>query len=119
VKLSVIVEIRKYRRLQKGYHFILMAMEVHSTPGCDMDHFIKECVGLFHDRQSKGHLSLSFHIQFFKQHVNIVFKHVLAYVIKKVGDNCSRPCTIIKSHNLHVGDITRAMGEIISYHEKD
>jgi hypothetical protein len=49
-KLNAIVKIRKCRRLQKGHHFILMAMEVHDTPGCDMDHFIKECVGLFHDR---------------------------------------------------------------------
>jgi hypothetical protein len=31
-------------------HFILMAMEVHNAPKHDMDHFIKECARLFHDR---------------------------------------------------------------------
>jgi hypothetical protein len=66
VKLSAIAKIHKYRRLQKGLHFILMAMEVHGTPEHDMDCFIRECVHLFHDRQSKGHLYLSFCIQFFK-----------------------------------------------------
>jgi hypothetical protein len=60
VELSAITKIRKYRRLHEGHHFILIAMEVHDTPMCDMDHFIKECACLFHDKQSKGHLSLSF-----------------------------------------------------------
>jgi len=73
VELSAIVKIHKYRRLQKGHHFILMAMEVHGAPEHDMDHFIKEFVHLFHDRQSKGHLYSSFCIQFFKEHVSIVF----------------------------------------------
>ncbi len=35
-----------------------------------------------------------------------------------VGDVCSRPPIIIKSHNLHVDNIKRAMGEITSYHER-
>jgi hypothetical protein len=48
-----------------------MAMEVHGAPGRDMDHFIREYGRLFHDRQLGGHLSLSFCIQFFKQHVSI------------------------------------------------
>jgi hypothetical protein len=48
-----------------------MAMEMHGTPGCDMDRFIKERAGLFYDRQSRDHLSLSFYNQFFKQRVNI------------------------------------------------
>jgi hypothetical protein len=60
-KLSAIAKIRKYRRLQEGHHFIPMAMEVHDTLGCDMDCFIKVCVRIFHNRQSKGHLSLSFY----------------------------------------------------------
>ncbi len=34
-------------------------------------------------------------------------------------DACFRPSTTIKSHNLHVGDIRGAMGEIASYHNKD
>jgi hypothetical protein len=41
-------------------HFMLMAMEVHNIFKSDMDRFIRECVHLFHDRQSKGYLSLSF-----------------------------------------------------------
>jgi hypothetical protein len=50
-----------------------MAMEVHNTPEHDMDHFIRECACLFHERWSKGHLSLYFYIRFFKQHINIFF----------------------------------------------
>jgi len=49
-KFNTTAKIRKYRRLHKGHHFILMAMEVHGAPGHDMDHFIKECVHLFYDR---------------------------------------------------------------------
>jgi hypothetical protein len=44
VKLNAIVKIHKYRGLHEGCHFIPMAMEVHNTPKCDMDCFIKECV---------------------------------------------------------------------------
>jgi hypothetical protein len=65
-ELSTIAKIRKYRKLHEGHHFILMAMEVHDTPGCDMDRFIRECAYLFHDRQLKGHLSLYFYIHFFR-----------------------------------------------------
>jgi hypothetical protein len=50
-----------------------MAMEVHNAPGHDMDHFIRECACLFHERWSGGHLSLSFCIQFFRQRINIFF----------------------------------------------
>jgi len=66
VKLNAIIKIHKYRGLHEGHRFILVAMEVHDAPERDMDRFIKECVHLFHDRRSKGHLSLSFCIQFFK-----------------------------------------------------
>jgi hypothetical protein len=59
-KFSVIVNIRKYRRLHEGHHFISTAMEVHNALGRDMDRFIKECASLFHNRWSGGHLSLSF-----------------------------------------------------------
>jgi hypothetical protein len=62
VKLSAIAKIRKYR----GHHEGLEAMEVHGAPGHEMDCFIWECVYLFHNRQSGGHLSLYFCIQFFK-----------------------------------------------------
>ncbi len=72
-KLNVVAKIRKYRRLHKGHHFIPMAMEVHSALEYDMDHFIKDYAHLFHDKQSRGHLSLSFCIQFFKHCVNIAF----------------------------------------------
>jgi len=36
-----------------------------------------------------------------------------------MGDARFRPCITIKSHDLHVGDIKGAMGEITSYHKKD
>jgi len=75
-EVSAIAKIRKYKRLLEGHHFILMAMEVHSAPERDMDCFIRECDCLFHDRQLGGHLSLSFCVQFFKQHVNIAFQRV-------------------------------------------
>jgi hypothetical protein len=100
-----------------------MAMEVHGASGCDMDHFIKECVRLFHDRRSIGHLFLSFCIQFFKQFVSIAFQHVLAFAIENkialVGNACFRPPIIIRFHDLHANNIIRVMGKIASYHEKD
>jgi hypothetical protein len=122
-KLSTIAKIRKYRGLCEGHHFILMTMEVHSAPQCDMDRFIKKCARLFHDRQSGGHLSLFFCIQFFTQHVNIILQRALASVIAKkivlVGHASSRPPITIKSHDLHASDIKGVVGEIASYHERD
>jgi hypothetical protein len=50
VELNAIVNIHKYKGLHEGHHFISMAMEVHDAFECDMDHFIKERVRLFHDR---------------------------------------------------------------------
>jgi hypothetical protein len=50
VEFSTILKIRKYRGLHERHHFILMAMEVHDTPKCDMDCFIREYAGHFHDR---------------------------------------------------------------------
>jgi hypothetical protein len=100
-----------------------MAMEVHNTLRHDMDCFIKECAHLFHDRQSKGHLSLSFYIQFFRQCFSIILQHVLTFAIERkialASDACSRPPMIIKSQDLHVGDNRGAMGEIASYHKRD
>jgi len=61
-ELNAIAKIHKYKRLHEGHHFIPMAMEVHDAFGCDMNRFIRECAHLFHDRQLKGHLSLSFRI---------------------------------------------------------
>jgi len=46
MKLNAIVKIHKYKRLHEGHHFILMAMEVHGAPRCDMDRFIR-CVLVF------------------------------------------------------------------------
>jgi hypothetical protein len=98
-------------------------MEVHDAPKCDMDRFISECACLFHNRRLKAHLSLSIYIHFFKQHVSITFQHVLASIIERnitlIGDACSRPPTIIRSHDLHDGDIRRLVGEIVPYHERD
>jgi hypothetical protein len=45
-KFNAIVKVCKYRGLHEKHHFIPMAMEVHGTPGCDMDRFIKKCVYL-------------------------------------------------------------------------
>ncbi len=122
-ELSAIAKICKYKGLHEGHHFILMAMEVHSAPRCDMDCFIRECACLFHDKRSGGHLSLSFYIQFFKQCANIAFRHALTFAIEKkimlVYDVFSRPPIIIRSHDLNAGDIKGAMGEIASYHNKD
>jgi len=50
MELSTIVKIRKYKRFHEKHHFILITMEVHGTPECDMDRSIKECARLFHDR---------------------------------------------------------------------
>jgi hypothetical protein len=123
MELNAIIKICKYRGLHEGHHFILMAIEVHGTPGHDMDYFIKECARLFHDKQSKGYLSLSFCIQFLRQCVNMALQHVLASIIEKkivvVGDACSRPPILIRFHDLHANDIRGAMGEIASYHKKD
>ncbi len=123
VELNAIANIHKYKRLHEGHHFILMAMEMHGAPWHDMDHFIKECARLFHDRWSGGHLSLSFCIQFFKQHVNITLQHVLASAIERkitlASDACSRPPIIIIFHNLHASDIRGVVGEIASYHKRD
>jgi hypothetical protein len=59
-KLSAIAKICKYRRFHERHHFILMAMEVHKSFRHDMNCFIRESICLFHDRELKGHLSLSF-----------------------------------------------------------
>jgi len=72
-----------------------MAMEVHSAPNRDMDHFIKERAHLFHNKWLRGHLFLSFCIQFFNQHVNIVLQHALASTIERkimlLNDACYKP----------------------------
>ncbi len=118
MELSVIAKTHKYIKFHEGHHFILMAMKVHNTPEHDMDPFIKECARLFHDKQLGGHLSLSFCIQFFKQHVSITLQHALNSVIERkialMVDACSRLAIIIRSHNLHASDIRGALGEITS-----
>jgi hypothetical protein len=122
-KLSTIIKIRKYRELHEGHHFILMAMEVHRAPGCDMNCFIKEYARIFHNRQLGGHLSLSFFIQFFKQRVSMTFQCALTSTIENkivlIGDACSKPPITIRYHDLHASDIRRALGEIASYHKRD
>jgi hypothetical protein len=87
-------------------------MDMHDTLGSDMDRFIKECSRLFHNKQSKGYLSLFFCIQFFRQCVNIVFQCVLVFTIKKkivlASDACSRPPISIRFHDLHANEISVA-----------
>ncbi len=116
MELNIITKIHKYWRLHEGHHFISIAMEVHNAPERDMDHVIRYYARLFHYRRLGGHLSLSFYIQFFKQHVNIILQQALASPIERkivlVSDACSRPPITIRSHNLHIGDIKRAMREI-------
>jgi hypothetical protein len=122
-KSSVIAKICKYKGPHKWYHFILMAMEVHSALGHDMDRFIRKCACLFHNRKSRNHLFMSFCIQFFKHWVSIAFQCVLTSAIERkiglVGDACFKPPIIIKSHNLCASDISNAVGEIASYHNRD
>jgi len=60
VELSAIVKIHKYRGIHEEHHCISMVMEVHGALGHNMDHFIRECVRLFYDKQSNDHLSLAF-----------------------------------------------------------
>ncbi len=109
MKFNVIAKIHKYRKFHEGHHFIPMAMKVHNTPRGDMDPFIRECACLFHEKRLGGHLSLSFCIQFFKQHVNIVLQHALTFAIEKkivlMSDTCSRLAITIRSHNLLAIDI--------------
>ncbi len=105
MELSAIVKIHKYKGFHEQHHFILMAMEIHNIFERDMDHFIKECVHLFHNKQSKVHLSLSFCIKFFRQHVSIILQHVLTSILKRkvvlTGDVYFKPPFIIKFHNFH------------------
>jgi hypothetical protein len=100
-----------------------MALEVHYAPGHDMDHFIRECAHLFHGRWSRGHLSLFFCIQFFKQSINIAFQCALTLAINKkivlTSDAYSRPPIIIRFHDLYVDNIKGATGQITSYHKRD
>ncbi len=48
-----------------------------------MDHFIKEHVCFFLDRQSGNHLFLFFCIYFFRQCVDIAFQHALTSIIER------------------------------------
>jgi len=100
-----------------------MAMEVHGTLGRHMYHFIKDCARLFHDRQSRGHLSLFFCIQFSRQCVSIVLQRALNFAIDKknvlLGDVYFKPPITIKSHDLHASNIKGVVSEIASYHERD
>jgi len=47
LELNTIAKICKYKRFHEGHHFILMVMEVHGRPMCDMDCFIRECACFF------------------------------------------------------------------------
>jgi hypothetical protein len=71
----------------------------------------------------EGHLFYFFCIQFFKQRVHIVLQHTLASALKRkivlASDVYSILPITIRSHDLHVGDIRRFVGDITSYHERD
>ncbi len=53
----------------------------------------------------------------------VFFQHALTFAIERkialASDVCFNTPIIIKSHDLHAGDIKGAMGEITSYHERD
>jgi hypothetical protein len=53
-------------------------------------------------------------VQFFRQCISIVFQRALASAIERkitlTGDACSTPPITIRLHDVHVGDIKRAMG---------
>jgi hypothetical protein len=53
---------------------------------------------------------------------NIVFQHALACVIERkialASDVYSKPPIIIRSHDLHIGNIKGVVNEIISRHKK-
>jgi hypothetical protein len=123
MELSTIAKIHKYKRIHERHHFILIAMEVHNAPKRDIYCFIKKYARLFHNRWSRGCLSLYLCIQIFKQCVSIALQHASIFAIEKTivlaGDACSRPPITIKSHDLHACDIRSAMGQIASYHERD
>jgi hypothetical protein len=82
-KFNTIIKIHKYKGFHEGHHFIPMAMEVHGSPRHDMDHFIRECAHFFNNKRSRGHLSLSFCIQFSRHHVSIALLHALASNVKR------------------------------------
>jgi hypothetical protein len=116
-KFNAIINIHKYRGLHKRHHFILMAMEVDGALGHYMDRFIKECARFFHNKRLGGHLSLSFCIPCFRQCVNITFQRALTLAIERkitlANDAYSRPPSTTRSHDMHVDNIRRAMGEIL------
>ncbi len=47
MEFNAIVKICKYKRLHERHHFILMAMEVHSALGHNMDCYNKEVWSFF------------------------------------------------------------------------
>jgi len=51
MQLNAIAKIRKYKGFHDGYCFISMAMEVHCTPGRDMDHFIRSIFSTIDDQK--------------------------------------------------------------------
>jgi hypothetical protein len=122
VELNATANICKYRGLHERHHFIPMAMEVHNALGHDMDHFTKECVCLFHNKRSKGHLSLSFCIQIFRQCVNIALQCALASTIERkivlINDIYSRSPIIIRFHDLYAGNIKRAHLMCFSFYNR-
>jgi hypothetical protein len=122
-KLNAITKICKYKGVNEGHPFILMAMEVHNTPKCDMDRFIRELFVIFTiNNQNLIYLYL-FAFNFSSNVLILLFNVLLASTINRkialAGNVCSRPPITIKSHHLHAGDIKRVVGEITSYHRKD
>jgi hypothetical protein len=68
LKILLFEHLRKIR----VFRMSLLCMEMHNIFTCDMDCFIRECVSLFHDRQSRGYLSLFFFAFSFSSNVLVL-----------------------------------------------
>jgi hypothetical protein len=119
-KLNIITKICKYRGFHEGHHFILMAMEVHLGVIWVIS---SRNVPIFFTINNQKVNYIYLFAFFLRQYVNIVFQHALASTVERkivlAGDVCSTPPIIISSHDLHVGDIRRVVGQIASYHKRD
>ncbi len=122
-KFNAIVKICKYRKFHERHHFIPMAMEMHDTPECDKDHFIKECVHLSHDRWSRSHLSFFFAFSFSSRMLVLFFNMIWPLLYKERllwwEMFFLDLLLLLNLMILLVGDIRGAVDEMVPYHKKD
>jgi len=85
-KFNAIAKIHKYRRIHERHHFISMAMEVHGALWHDVNHFIKECACLFHNRESKEIIYFCFlKFNFLKNILILFFSMFNLYIERKIS----------------------------------